>query len=105
MLSKQIKGFKAAHGIVSRTPLRNAAMLSGVGTRGYFSVMDKIKQKLHTPMRHINSFMEPDGQNYESQLPDGYRLHGNTAMNMSAYITHNALEMNQWHEMEATVHS
>ena len=55
--------------------------------------------------RHFKSFIEPDGQNYESQLPDGYRLHGNTAMNLSAYITHNALEMNQWHEMEATVHS
>ena len=49
--------------------------------------------------------MEPDGQNYESQLPDGYRLHGNTAANLSASITHNALEMNQWHEMEAVVHS
>jgi hypothetical protein len=40
-----------------------------------------------------------------SQLPDGYRLHGNTAANLSASITHNSLEMNQWHEMEATVHS
>jgi hypothetical protein len=49
--------------------------------------------------------VEPDGQNYESQLPDGYRLHGNTAANLSASITHNALEMNQWHEMEAVVHS
>jgi hypothetical protein len=56
-------------------------------------------------LRHIKSFTEPDGQNYESQLPDGYRLHGNTAANLSASITHNALEMNQWHEMEATVHS
>ena len=26
-------------------------------------------------------------------------------MNFSAYITHNALEMHQWHEMEAVVHT
>jgi hypothetical protein len=66
MLSKQIKGFKAASGIASRCQFKNAAICSTVGTRGYFSVMDRIKQKLHTPMKHINSFMEPDGQNYES---------------------------------------
>lgn len=38
-------------------------------------------------------------------MPEGYRLHGNTAANFSASITHNALEMHQWHDMEATVHS
>jgi hypothetical protein len=80
-------------------------MTAALSQRGYFGLVDRIKQKMQVPMKHINSFIEPDGQNYESQLPDGYRLHGNTAMNMSAYITHNALEMNQWHEMEATVHS
>jgi len=73
--------------------------------RGYFSLMDRVKDKLQQPLRHFKSFMEPDGQNYESQLPDGYRLHGNSAANFSAYITRNSLEMNQWHEMEATVHS
>lgn len=67
--------------------------------------MDRFKAKMQEPMRHVRAFIEPDGQNYESQLPDGYRLHGNTAANLSASITHNALEMNQWHEMEATVHS
>ena len=41
----------------------------------------------------------------ESQLPEGYRLHGNTAAHFSASITHNALEMHQWHDMESTVHS
>lgn len=56
-------------------------------------------------MKHLASFAEPQGMNYESQLPDGYRLHGNTAANFSATITDNALEMNQWHEMEATVHT
>jgi hypothetical protein len=57
------------------------------------SLMDRIKEKFHGPIRHFRSFVEPDGQNYESQLPDTYRLHGNTAMNFSASITHNALEM------------
>ena len=49
--------------------------------------------------------MEPDGINYQTQLPEGYRTHGNTAASFSAYITQNALELNQWHEMESVVHS
>ena len=73
--------------------------------RGYFSVIDKIKDRTNHALRHVRSFVEPDGMNYESQLPDGYRLHGNTAYNLSASITHNALEMHQWHEMDITVHS
>jgi hypothetical protein len=55
--------------------------------------MDRIKDRTHTAFRHVRSFVEPDGMNYESQLPDGYRLHGNTAYNLSASVTHNALEM------------
>ena len=38
-------------------------------------------------------------------MPEGYRLHGNTAAQFSASITNNALEMHQWHDMESTVHS
>ena len=38
-------------------------------------------------------------------MPEGYRLHGNSAASFSASLTQNALELNQWHEMEATVHS
>jgi hypothetical protein len=49
--------------------------------------------------------MEPDGINYQTQLPEGYRTHGNTAASFSAYITQNSLELNQWHEMESVVHS
>jgi len=49
--------------------------------------------------------MEPDGANYESQMPDTSRTHGNTAAHFSAYVTQNALEMHQWHEMEAVSHS
>jgi len=68
-------------------------------------MMDRVRDKLSTPLRHIRSFVEPDGMNYESQLPEGYRLHGNTAAHFSASITSNALEMHQWHEMDAVVHS
>ena len=32
--------------------------------RGYFSIVDKIKDKFHKPWRHVQSFMEPDGINY-----------------------------------------
>jgi hypothetical protein len=38
-------------------------------------------------------------------LPEGYRLHGNTAASFSAYVTQNSIELNQWHEMESVVHS
>ncbi len=38
-------------------------------------------------------------------MPDGYRLHGNTAATFSASLTQNSIELNNWHEMEATVHS
>ena len=41
----------------------------------------------------------------QSQMPEGYRLHGNSAASFSASMTQNALELNQWHEMESTVHS
>ena len=91
-----------------RASINKKAMLSGravVAGRGYFSLADRVRETIQQPWRHVKSFIEPDGQNYESQLPDGYRLHGNTAANLSATITHNALEMNQWHDMEATVHS
>ena len=49
--------------------------------------------------------MEPDGINYQTQLPEGYRTHGNTAASFSAYVTQNSIELNQWHEMESVVHS
>ena len=32
-------------------------------------------------------------------------MHGNTNMNFAAYLTGNAFDMNQWHEMENTVHT
>jgi len=97
MLSKQVR----------QAMLRSqmAARLMRPQQKPFFSVIDRVKENVQKPMRHIRSFFEPEGNNYESQLPDGYRLHGNTAATLSASITHNALEMNQWHEMDVTVHS
>lgn len=56
-------------------------------------------------MRHIQSYVEPDGYNYQSQMPDMYRNHGNTIASFSASVTQNSIELHQWHEMESTVHS
>lgn len=67
--------------------------------------MDRIRDTVNKPYRHVKSFFEQDGLNYESQLPEGYRTHGNTAASFSASITQNAIELNQWHEMESVVHS
>lgn len=67
--------------------------------------MDKLRDKFNVPLRHIKSFVEPDGINYQTQLPEGYRTHGNTAASFSASLTQNAIELNQWHEMESVVHS
>ena len=95
MLTKQIR----------RLNLQNKKAFITPAQRGYFSFVDRVKEAVHKPMKHLKSFAEPDGINYESQLPDGYRLHGNTAAHFSASMSNNALELNQWHEMETTVHS
>ena len=73
--------------------------------RPYFSVFEKIKERFRTPIKHIEGFAQPDGYASQSQMPEGYRLHGNSAASFSASLTQNALELNQWHEMESTVHS
>mmetsp|Transcript_24164 Transcript_24164/g.17011 ORF Transcript_24164/g.17011 Transcript_24164/m.17011 type:complete len:438 (-) Transcript_24164:761-2074(-) len=83
----------------------NLLAATQVQNRHYFSMMDKIRDKFQQPFRHLQAFTEPDGQNYQSQMPDGYRLHGNSAASYSASITQNSIELNNWHEMEATVHS
>ena len=91
-----------------RAPMGTAMRASVAGqtqVRPYFSVFEKIKDRFRTPMKHIQGFAEPDGYAYESQMPEGYRLHGNSAASFSASLTQNSLELNQWHEMEATVHS
>ena len=88
-----------------RSPMANRMMTPHLPTRPYFTFFDTLKDKLQKPFRHVQAFMEPDGMNYQSQLPEGYRLHGNSAASFSASITQNAIELNQWHEMESTVHS
>jgi hypothetical protein len=79
--------------------------MTSAPSRNYYSFMDKVRDKMHNPMRHFQSFFEPDGINHESQLPDTYRLHGNTAATLNAYVAPNSFEMHQWHEMESVVHS
>ena len=57
-----------------------------------------------TPFRHLNAFFEPEGKDYESQLPNTTVNTGNTNMNFDAYLTENALDLNTWHDMEASQH-
>jgi hypothetical protein len=73
--------------------------------RDYFSVFEKVRDRVQQPLRHIQSFVEPDGYGKNSQMPEGYRMHGNTAASFSASLTTNAIELFEWHEMESTVHS
>lgn len=73
--------------------------------RPYFTFMDRVKDAFRVPMRHVESFMEPHGKDYESQLPNTENLYGNTLMVFNAYLTHNAFEMNTWHDMDNTVHN
>ena len=73
--------------------------------RPYFSVLEKVKERFNIPMKHFQSFAEVGGQNYQSQLPEAYRLHGNSAMSFTASINNNAIDLHNWHEMESTVHS
>ena len=100
MLTKTLKRLNLA------TRPAMAAMGLNHPVRAYnLSLVDRVKETFHNQIRHIRSFVEPDGQNYESQLPDGYRTHGNTAAHFSASITNNSFEMHQWHEMDAVVHT
>ena len=86
---------------------RKSAAMTSVGTsqRPYFSVFEKMRDRVQQPLRHIQSFAEPDGMNRQSQMPEGYRMHGNTAASFSASLTTNAIDLYEWHEMESTVRS
>jgi hypothetical protein len=74
-------------------------------TRPYFTFLDKVKDAIRVPVKHIESYFEPHGKDYESQLPNTLNTYGNTAMVFNAYLTHNAIDMNTWHDMENTVHN
>lgn len=73
--------------------IKATTVVSRASQRGYFSVFDKIRDRFNIPMRHLQSFTEPDGYNYQSQMPDGYRIHGNTAASFSASVTQNTIEL------------
>ena len=71
-------------GLVSR----RASLMAGAGAqRDYFSVFEKIKDRFQVPLKHVKSFAEPDGYNHQSQIPESYRLHGNTADAFSSTFT------------------
>ena len=50
-------------------------------------MVDRLRDYVQTPLKHLRSFAEPDGQRYNSQLPEGYRTHGNTAAAFAGKIT------------------
>lgn len=100
MLSKTLQRMSSA-----AKPGMTAMGLNNQSRAYNISFVDKVKGRFSNQIRHLRSFIEPDGQNMESQLPDGYRLHGNTAQHFSAYTTSNAMEMHSWHDMDSTVHT
>jgi hypothetical protein len=56
-------------------------------------MVDRLRDYAQTPLKHIRSFVEPDGQRYNSQLPEGYRTHGNTAAAFAGKITGQSLDL------------
>ena len=98
-----LKQFKTVRSTLKK---QNLAALTATQNQnmGYFTFMDRVREKANIPLRHLYSFFEPSGQVRESQLPEGYRLHGNTAGTFNAYITENTYQMHQWHDMESVVH-
>jgi hypothetical protein len=96
---------KARKQLVMNTNI--AASVSGTQNMGrsYFTFMDRVKEAVRVPMKHMESYFEPHGKDYESQLPNTENLHGNTAMVFNAYLTHNAIDMNTWHDMDNTYHN
>ena len=101
------KHFKRQMGLSlpAMTPLATHSRVLPISQRPYFTFMEKVRDKLNKPLRHIKSFVEPDGINYQTQLPGSYNVHGNTAAAFSASLTQSSLELNQWHEMDSVVHS
>jgi hypothetical protein len=72
---------------------KRLVQMSSPAAQGYFSVFEKMRDRFNTPLRHIKSFTEPDGYNYQSQMPATYYQHGNTIASFSASVTANALEL------------
>lgn len=97
-----IKGKKTL--LMSNHIASSVAGANNVG-RPYFTFMDKVKEAVRVPVKHVESYFEPQGHDYESQLPNTENLYGNTAMVFNAYLTHNAIDMNTWHDMDKTYHN
>jgi hypothetical protein len=56
-------------------------------------MVDRLRDYAQTPLKHISSFVEPDGQRYNSQLPEGYRTLGNTAAAFAGKIMGQSLDL------------
>ncbi len=50
----------------TKTALTANRALVSTQDRSYFSVFDKLKDRFNVPLRHLKSFAEPDGYNYQS---------------------------------------
>lgn len=110
LLRRLNKGF--THGSIKgrKQLLMNSQIASSVsGTnnvgRPYFTFMDRVKEAVRVPVKHLESYFEPEGKDYESQVPTTENLYGNSAMVFNAYLTHNAVAMNTWHDMDNTYHN
>jgi len=80
MLSKHLRQMKkAGRGVGVDRSAQSTAILRGLQGRNYFSAFERLKQSAGIPMKHIHAIFQPSGINQQSQVPDGYRTHGNTA--------------------------
>lgn len=107
MFLKRLNNKLSRTAMMSKTQLLMNTQISARNTdnKTYFTFMDKVKEATRVPMRHLESFFEPSGKDYESQLPQTENLYGNSAMVFNAYLTHNSIDVNTWHDMDNTVHS
>lgn len=64
LLTKSLQS-RLAQAAVART-CQPALFKMQTPQRGYFSFMDKLRDRFNTPLRHIKSFVEPDGINYQT---------------------------------------
>ena len=55
---KRLAAQQKALGMV--TPM---AMVPTSSQRGYFSLMDRVRDKIQQPLRHFKAYVEPDGIN------------------------------------------
>ena len=61
MLRKLVQAQTANRRVMQQGLIVNAMPVLPVSQRGYFSLMDRVRDKVQQPLRHVKSFMEPDG--------------------------------------------